>query len=100
MKGHRAKAAERHSELQTVICQSSVDGQKTMRCCAVISRQLELAIDELAALLPTWDEKTEADESPSLGPNNISIQEKLGLSEAPVFAADVGYSQTSKQNEN
>ncbi len=57
---HIAKAAAVHKTLHEECCKDSPDGGITMHCCSEITKELEKAAAEHAALLRTLDQRSKA----------------------------------------
>lgn len=57
---HIAKAAEVHKTLHEECCKDAPDGGVTMHCCSEITKELEKAAAEHAALLRTFQQRPKA----------------------------------------
>lgn len=57
---HIAKAAEVHKQLHEECCKDAPDGGVTMHCCSQITKELDKAAAEHAALLRTLEQRAKA----------------------------------------
>lgn len=60
IEGHLAKAAAQHKMLHAECQKDSVDGTVSMECCSEITKELEKAIAEHAALMRTLETQAES----------------------------------------
>ncbi|MCA9125056.1 MAG: hypothetical protein H6822_02595 [Planctomycetaceae bacterium] len=60
---HLAKAAEVHDQLHQECCKDAPDGGVTMECCSDITKELDKAAAEHAALMRTLEQRAKSNEA-------------------------------------